>query len=229
MPRPWPAGIWRGQEHAGRGAGTAGARRVGSSPRWRRGGGGIGWLVPAAIDQAQAQRLLQISGAKRTVSVTVAVGKTEDVRIDAPFTDITVGDPEVADVTPLTDHSLSILGKKIGTTRVTVYGEGKRQSASSTSKCPTTCRGSRPRSARSPAAASGCRRSTAASCCRATAPDAVDARQGGDDRAPVRARHHQHRQGVGAAAGHAGGALRRGLAPGRPRARRAVERVQQPA
>ncbi len=70
---------------------------------------------------------MQISGAKRTVSVTIAVGKTEDVRVDAPFTDITVGDPEVADVTPLTDHTLSILGKKIGTTRVTVYAEGKRQ------------------------------------------------------------------------------------------------------
>src|SRR5207245_2781485 len=57
----------------------------------------------------------------------VAVGKTEDVRIDNPFTDIAVGDPEVADVTPLTDHALSILGKTIGTTRVTIYGEGKRQ------------------------------------------------------------------------------------------------------
>src|SRR5262249_15203342 len=53
--------------------------------------------------------------------------KAEDVRIDAPFMEVTVGDPEVADVTPLTDRTLSILGKKIGTTRVAVYGEGKRQ------------------------------------------------------------------------------------------------------
>jgi pilus assembly protein CpaC len=37
-----------------------------------------------------------------------------------------VGDPEVADVNPLTDHALSILGKKIGTTRVSVYAEGKK-------------------------------------------------------------------------------------------------------
>ncbi len=86
-----------------------------------------GPLLLAAIGEAQAQRLLQVSGAQRTVQITVAVGKTEDVRIDNPFTDITVGDPEVADVTPLTDHALSILGKKIGTTRVTIYGEGKRQ------------------------------------------------------------------------------------------------------
>jgi len=84
------------------------------------------WLVTPAED-AQAQRLLQISGAHRTVSVMIAVGKTEDVRVDNAFSDITVGDPEVADVAPLTDHSLSILGKKIGTTRVTIYAEGKRQ------------------------------------------------------------------------------------------------------
>jgi len=81
--------------------------------------------VPAT--DAQAERLIQISGARRTVSVTIAVGKTEDVHVDAPFSDITVGDPEVADVAPLTDQTLSILAKKIGTTRVTVYADGKRQ------------------------------------------------------------------------------------------------------
>ena len=56
----------------------------------------------------------------------VPIGKSQDVRTDAGFLDITVGDPEVADVNPLTDHTLSILGKKIGTTRVSVYGAGKR-------------------------------------------------------------------------------------------------------
>src|SRR4029453_1474669 len=41
------------------------------------------------------------------------------------FLDIIVSDPEVADVVPLTDRSVSILGKKVGTTRVSIYGEGK--------------------------------------------------------------------------------------------------------
>lgn len=48
------------------------------------------------------------------------------MRTDTSFVDVTVGDPEVADVNPLTDHALSILGKKIGTTRVSVYAEGKK-------------------------------------------------------------------------------------------------------
>jgi pilus assembly protein CpaC len=84
-------------------------------------------LSPQSLGVAHAQRLLQISGAKRSVAITVAVGKTEDVRIDAAFTDITIGDSEVADISPLTDRTISILGKKIGTTRVTLYTENKTQ------------------------------------------------------------------------------------------------------
>ena len=57
--------------------------------------------------------------------MNVAVGKSEDVGTDASFVDILIGDPEIADVNPLTDHALSILGKKIGTTRVSIYGENK--------------------------------------------------------------------------------------------------------
>jgi pilus assembly protein CpaC len=84
-------------------------------------------LSTALLGGANAQRLLQLGGAKRSVSVTVAVGKTEDVRVDAPFSDINIGDSEVADVSPLTDRTISILGKKIGTTRVTLYAAGKTQ------------------------------------------------------------------------------------------------------
>ncbi len=80
-------------------------------------------LAPA---QSRAQQKIALANVTRTAMVTVAIGKTEDVRTDQSVVDITVGDPDVADVNPLTDHSLSILGKKIGTTRVTAYGEGKK-------------------------------------------------------------------------------------------------------
>jgi len=74
---------------------------------------------------AETQRLIQISGAERTVMVSVPIGKSQDVRTGSSFSNISVGDPEVADVNPLTDHTLSILGKKIGTTRVSVYAADK--------------------------------------------------------------------------------------------------------
>ena len=83
-------------------------------------------LVAAVVSsRANAQKLIQISGAERTVMVTVPIGKSQDVRTGTSFTNIAVGDPEVADVNPLTDHTLSILGKKIGTTRVSVYAPDK--------------------------------------------------------------------------------------------------------
>jgi pilus assembly protein CpaC len=65
-------------------------------------------------------------GVPRTTTITVTVGKSEDVHTDQSLVDITVGDPDIADVNPLTDHSLSILGKKIGTTRVTAYSAEKK-------------------------------------------------------------------------------------------------------
>jgi len=73
-----------------------------------------------------AESPLVLGSGKRTESVVVATGKSQNIRTEASFVDVVVGDPEIADVLPLTDHSLSILGKKIGTTRVSVYGEGKR-------------------------------------------------------------------------------------------------------
>jgi len=79
------------------------------------------------LGDAQAKpRTISFSGETRTAMLTVTMGKSRDVRTDESFVDVTVGDPEVADVNPLTDHSISILGKKIGTTRVSVYSENKK-------------------------------------------------------------------------------------------------------
>ena len=225
--RPAAFGSWTGTRGGDWGAGKTAPAAL--SPRSIAVGRGAAFGgAPALIGEAQAQRLVQISGARRTVSITVTVGKTEDVRIDSAFSDITVGDPEVADVTPLTDHSLSILGKKIGTTRVTVYAEGKKQlgifdvevsydvSRLATEITSVAGRGIKVSSVNGRIMLSG------------KAPDAVTL-----DKAVVTiARqfapgHHQYGPGHAAAAGHAGGALRRGHARGRPRPRRAVEHVRQ--
>lgn len=77
--------------------------------------------------QALAQtRSVALAAGAHTASLVVSRGKSENVRTDASFVDLVVGDPEIADVVPLTDRSVSILGKKIGTTRVSAYAEGKQ-------------------------------------------------------------------------------------------------------
>jgi pilus assembly protein CpaC len=86
-------------------------------------GAGLMGMVAAARAEPQ---LVQISGKMHTAMLTVTMGKSQDVHTDRSFVDVTVGDPDVADVNPLTDHSISILAKKIGTTRVSVYAEDKK-------------------------------------------------------------------------------------------------------
>jgi pilus assembly protein CpaC len=86
----------------------------------------LAMVFAASNSRAAEASDMQISGSERTTSITVTIGKSRDLRMAVPFSDVSVGDPEVADVNPLTDRSISILGKKIGTTRVTVYGNGKR-------------------------------------------------------------------------------------------------------
>ncbi len=81
---------------------------------------------PGVTGAALAEQMIQIGGVKRSATVVVPVDKAEDVRTDTALTDIVVGNPEIADVTALTDHTLSILGKKIGTTRVSIYGSDRK-------------------------------------------------------------------------------------------------------
>jgi pilus assembly protein CpaC len=85
-----------------------------------------GSIMVALAPLAHAQQNIVFANPVHAATVSVILGKTQDVRTDQGLADITVGDPDVADVSPLTDHSLSILGKKIGTTRVTVYNADKK-------------------------------------------------------------------------------------------------------
>jgi pilus assembly protein CpaC len=82
-------------------------------------------VTPFAATGAQA-REIELSANRTSATVRISIGKSESVRSEGGFSEVIVSDPEIADAIPLTDRSLSILGKKIGTARVSVYGEGKK-------------------------------------------------------------------------------------------------------
>ena len=82
-------------------------------------------MAPLPI-AALAQQHVSLAGPMHTRTMSVTLGKSLDVQTDQSISDIVVGDPTVADVNPLTDHRLSIFGKKSGTTRVTVYDADKK-------------------------------------------------------------------------------------------------------
>ena len=62
---------------------------------------------------------------RQRIEVPVVLHKSEVVRVDLPFGDALVGDPEIADVVPLTNQSIYILGKKVGVTRLSLLDSKK--------------------------------------------------------------------------------------------------------
>ena len=94
--------------------------------------GGAGAALAAALMGApaptavHAQERIALASSASTTTERVTVGQSQDVRTDRSFADIMVSDPDVAVVSPLTDRSFSILGKKIGATRVTAYDQNKQ-------------------------------------------------------------------------------------------------------
>ncbi len=53
--------------------------------------------------------------------VRVVKGKPKTIRSELSFEEIVVGNPEIADVQPLTDRSFYLLGSKLGTTSVALF------------------------------------------------------------------------------------------------------------
>lgn len=118
------AWTWNGQD------GTAGLARL-----WlgRLAGAvlalGVAGAALTAADPALAQsreRLVSLGGGSKVAYLTATLGKSETIRVGTTFADIVVGDPDVADAMPLTDQSLYVLGKKAGTTNVSLYDANKK-------------------------------------------------------------------------------------------------------
>lgn len=60
------------------------------------------------------------------VELQVTVNKAETLSADDDFSEVLVGNPDIADVVALTSKSLYVLGKKIGTTGISLLGADKR-------------------------------------------------------------------------------------------------------
>src|SRR5215204_4183503 len=66
------------------------------------------------------------NGGAQLRRLRVTVNKSQTLRLDFPFTDVLVGSSEIADVIPLSDQTLYVLGKKAGTTNVSVLDAQKK-------------------------------------------------------------------------------------------------------
>jgi pilus assembly protein CpaC len=80
-----------------------------------------GPLSPAAASEA----VIHLSSRNSTNLVKVAKGKTRTLRADTSFSEIVVGDPEIAVVTPLTDRTFYVVGTQPGLTGIALYNEAR--------------------------------------------------------------------------------------------------------
>ena len=69
--------------------------------------------------------VIQISSSK-TTSIKIAKGKPKTIKTNVPFYEIVIGDPEIANVNPLTDSSFYVLGNNLGTTGIALFDENKQ-------------------------------------------------------------------------------------------------------
>jgi pilus assembly protein CpaC len=66
------------------------------------------------------------SSSDSSYQIEIGVSKSQVLDVPGPYSDLMVADPKIADVVPLTSHSVNIVGKSVGSTALTIFGAGKR-------------------------------------------------------------------------------------------------------
>jgi pilus assembly protein CpaC len=82
--------------------------------------------VSAETEPKGAAGLYLVRPTDDRIDVKVTIHKSETVRVGIPFSEALVGNAEVADVVPLTDRTIYIVGKKVGVTRLALLDNGKQ-------------------------------------------------------------------------------------------------------
>jgi pilus assembly protein CpaC len=83
---------------------------------------GLAALAAAAPASAQ----ISVASGVHAGELDVPINKSQVLRVDRPYSKALVGNPEIADIVPLSDSSVYVLGKKAGTTSLTLYDRGNR-------------------------------------------------------------------------------------------------------
>lgn len=87
---------------------------------------GLAALLLGPVSGAAAQTApLPITSPVVAADLVIPVSKSQTLQTDRPVRDVLVGNPEIADVTPLTDRTLHVIGKQIGSTSLRIYDRGR--------------------------------------------------------------------------------------------------------
>ncbi|RWN46998.1 MAG: type II and III secretion system protein family protein [Mesorhizobium sp.] len=75
---------------------------------------------------ARADNDIVYVSSTKNASIKIAKGKPKTIMTSAAFYQIVIGDPEIANVNPLTDKSFYVLGNNLGTTGIALFDEKKQ-------------------------------------------------------------------------------------------------------
>lgn len=79
-------------------------------------------LVLASVSApAMAQAAASSMEARTGLTLTLPINKSQTLRVPRPFARVAIGNPKIADVSPVTSSVAYLLGKEIGTTNLTMY------------------------------------------------------------------------------------------------------------
>ncbi len=89
----------------------------------------LGILAIPAADPAWSQAAHVTVGTQPGVhagELMVPLNKSQVLRVDRPFSQVSIGNAAIADVQPITNQQVYVLGKKTGTTSLTLFGADKQ-------------------------------------------------------------------------------------------------------
>lgn len=88
--------------------------------------GGPRSLVPsqAAPDAGALRPPVRLDNRARAGELLVPLNKSQVIEVDRTFAEVSIGNPEIADVVPLTRQALYVFGKQLGTTSLTITDGG---------------------------------------------------------------------------------------------------------
>lgn len=83
-------------------------------------------LISAMPVSAQEISVQGADSSKHAGELIVPASKSQMLELDVAFKEAFVGNPEIADVMPLSNRTLYVLGKQFGSTSLTIYGANRK-------------------------------------------------------------------------------------------------------
>ncbi|MCK5090111.1 MAG: pilus assembly protein N-terminal domain-containing protein, partial [Hyphomicrobiaceae bacterium] len=83
-------------------------------------------LIVATGESRANGRVIRLHDPAHISHIRLTIDKSETFRADTPVAEALIANASIADVVPLTDHSIYVIGKEIGMTRLTLLDTDKQ-------------------------------------------------------------------------------------------------------